>query len=120
MPDTTLSGLGTLTVQTTTARESYPVAGALVTVDSDGSLGPAARLYTVRTDASGRTPVLTLPAPPRAGSLGPGRPAPFATYILRVEHPAYQTIEAVYIDVFEGVDATLPVYLLPVEREVTD
>lgn len=110
MPDSS----ATLRVLVTTARGAVPVADALVTVSTPPDQnGERALLYSVRTDASGMSPPLTLSTPPRELSLAPAGTRPFALYTVQVEHPNYAPQTALNISMFSGVPAVLPVSLEP-------
>lgn len=114
MPESTTpaSAAGSLIVAVTTARGTLPIEGALVTVSAQQNGAPV--LYrAARTDSSGRTPPLSLPAPPLAGSITPDQAIPYASYTVEVSHPGYQPVSAQGVPVFPGVAATLPVGLTP-------
>lgn len=106
MPEST----GTLTVVTTTGRGTMPVSGARVTVTPND---PATQPMTAVTDADGRTQVFVLPAPPPFESQTPEQPHPYAVYTIYVEADGFRPVDAVGVAVFAGVNATLPVDLIP-------
>ncbi len=110
-----MTGMGKLIIQTTTARDTLPVSGAVVTVSQSGQENgiPPELLYSAVTDRSGRTPVFDLAAPPRSASMQPGGPAPYARYAVQVEHPNFQPVSIVDVTVFDGIVSTLPVFLVP-------
>ena len=104
--------LGFLVVAVTAGQGTIPLPGALVTVSAQTEDGPV--LYrAVRTDASGRTPVLELPAPSLSDSLSPDQPTPYLNYTVNVSLPGYQTAEVRDISIFPGIASTLPVPLTP-------
>lgn len=111
--------LGYLIVSVSTAQDAIPIEGALVTVSSTDESGASELHYTLTTDRSGMTDRLALPAPPRASSLSPGMPDPYAVYNVRVDHPLYQPRGSTNLSIFEGVIADLPVYLVPLEETET-
>lgn len=109
-----LSGMGKLVVQTTTARDSLPVEGSVVTVSTVGAAGvPPVLLHTATTDRSGLTPVFDLPAPPRSTSMTPGQSTPFAVYTVQIERAGYQPVGIINVSIFDSVASTLPVFLVP-------
>lgn len=106
MPEST----GTLTVVTTTGRGTMPVSGARVTVTpQDQNTQP----MTDVTNANGRTKVFVLPAPPRSESQTPEQPHPYAVYTIFIESDGFRPVDEVGVAVFAGVNATLPVDLVP-------
>lgn len=106
MPEST----GTLTVVTTTGRGTMPVSGAQVTVTpQEETVQP----MTDVTNESGRTRAFVLPAPPPFESQTPEQPHPYAVYTIFVEAANFRPVDAVGVAVFAGVDATLPVDLVP-------
>ncbi len=108
MPETTPTG--SLTVTTTTARGTLPVAGARVAVTSeDQSTAP----QNAVTNSDGRTPPFLLPAPFPVTSQTPLQPHPYAVYTVSVEADGFRPVEAIGVAVFAGVNATLPVELVP-------
>lgn len=104
--------LGFLMVAVTAARGTLPLSDALVTVYTENDGQPV--LYrTVRTDVSGRSPLMKLPAPALSGSLSPNQPVPYLNYSVKVDLPDYQSAEIRDISIFPGVASTLPVSLSP-------
>ena len=65
------------------------------------------------TNADGRTRAFLLPAPPRPESQTPEQPHPYAVYTVLIEAAGYRPVDAIGVAVFAGVDATLPVALIP-------
>lgn len=111
MPDYP-KALGFLMVAVTTARGTLPLPGTLVTVYAENEGQPV--LYrTVRTDISGRSPIMELPAPALEGSLSPDQPLPYLNYSVKVDLPDYQSAEVRDISIFPGVASTLPISLSP-------
>lgn len=109
MPESMLT-TGSLVVVTTTARGTMPVAGARVAVTSeDQSTAP----QNAVTNSDGRTPPFLLPAPFPVTSQTPLQPHPYAVYTVSVEADGFRPVEAIGVAVFAGVNATLPVELVP-------
>ena len=108
MPESTQTG--TLTIATTTARGTIPVAGARVTVTpGDQTSQPQSDM----TNADGRTKAFILAAPPLLASQTPEQPHPYAVYTVYIEADGFRPIDAIGVAVFAGVAATLPVELIP-------
>ena len=106
MPEST----GTLTVVTTTGRGTMPISGARVTVTpQDRNTQP----MTDVTNADGRTKAFILPAPPPFESQTPEQPHPYAVYTIFVEAEGFRPVDEIGVAVFAGVNATLPVDLIP-------
>ncbi|MBQ8586331.1 MAG: hypothetical protein IJ452_08645 [Butyricicoccus sp.] len=101
---------GTLTVVTTIGRGTMPIPGARVTVTPQDQ---AAQPQTDVTNENGRTRVFVLPAPPAFESQTPEQPHPYAVYTVFVETANFHPVDAIGVAVFAGVDATLPVDLVP-------
>lgn len=111
--------LGYLIVAVTAAQGTIPLPNALVTVSADTPDGPI--LYrTVRTDASGRTPIIELPAPALSESTTPDQPTPYLNYNVRVDQLGYQPAEVRGISIFPGIASTLPVRLAPITNNQDD
>ena len=77
-------------------------------------------LYSLRTDGDGITPVVELPAPPRALSMTPGNPSSFARYNVTVHREGYGSVQNIGVPVFSGVVSTQPVTLVPLSEFETD
>ena len=104
---------GTLLVRVMTAGGALPLEGATVSVFAAGDENTEP-LALLRTDRSGLTPPLTLPAPPRSLSLSPSPPSPpFSRYHVLVEAEGYLRRQAYDLPVFSGVQSVLPLLLLP-------
>ncbi len=80
MPDSRNTATGYLVVAVTTAQNAVPLENALVTVSSVNENGDSELLYTTRTNRSGQTAMLPLPAPPLGNSLSPGSSNRTAVY----------------------------------------
>lgn len=107
---------GYLVVSVSTAQNAIPIENALVTVSSIDDRGVQELIYTTRTNRSGQTALLPLPAPPLDNSLSPGNAYPYSRYSVRVEQDGYVPISSADLTVFADIVATLPVYLVPLEE----
>ena len=116
MPDSRNTATGYLVVAVTTAQNAVPLENALVTVSSVKENGDSELLYPTRTNRSGQTAMLPLPAPPLSNSLSPGSSNPYARYAVTVNLDGYQPVSTKDLTVFADVVATLPVYLIPLEE----
>lgn len=102
--------IGTLTVITTTGRGTMPVSNARVIVTPQNQ---NTQPMTDVTNADGRTKAFALPAPPRLESQTPEQPHPYAVYTVFIEADGFRPVDEIGVAVFAGVNATLPVDLVP-------
>lgn len=110
------TGSGWLQVRVTSARGAFPIEGAVVMVLTDPDIlsgEQSSVIRTLRTDRSGLTETVPLPAPPRALSQVPGSSKPYATYNISVSKEGYYDVEGLGIPVFDGVVSTQTINLLP-------
>ena len=118
-PISPMTGRGKLVFRVSTAGGAIPLEGAQVVVrerraDTHPDRGNAVAVMT--SGVGGKTPVLSLPAPPRALSMSPtpdGAPPPFACYDAEVTLSGYYAAEFVCIPVFDGITSVQPATLIP-------
>jgi len=109
------AGTGYLIVQVSTAGGAIPLPGALVTVrdydpESQSEVGNV--IASMRTDRSGRTQRLALPAPSRALSQAPGSAIlPYALYSIDVKTDRYFENYFASVPIFDGIVAVQPAVL---------
>lgn len=111
-----LSGTGFLIVHVTTARGAIPLEGARVEIRSyDLSPTPDTGdvIASLVSGADGNTVIFPLPAPPRAESLSPGGPKPYASYVVEIFLEGYRTQTYTGIPIFDGITAIQPADLIP-------
>lgn len=93
---------GYIRVRVTNSGGNFPVEGATVSItdynEENGEL-----LYTLRTNSSGLTQTVAVPAVPIAESLTPGVDNPYTIYNIRVMKEGYYTAESIGVPVFEGI-----------------
>lgn len=108
-------GTGYLQMRVTSAGGAFPIEDAVVMVLSDplGSDAQSSVIRTLRTDASGLTETVPLPAPSRTLSQSPGNGKPYATYNIAVYKDGYYSVEGLGIPVFDGIVSTQAINLLP-------
>jgi len=114
------SGNGFLRIRVTEAAGSLPVKGAVVRITEypgEDASAEGELLYSMRTDADGLTPAVSLPAPPAVDSMAPGAAQPYALYNISVTYDGYYPVEGVGVPVFDRVTAVQPVNLLPFTEE---
>ena len=112
-------GTGKLIFRVATAGGAIPLAGAQVILRTRGEENAPGRgdaIAVMTTDQSGKTPVLSLPTPPKSLSMSPqvaGSPPPFGCFDAEVRLAGYDSVEFVCIPVFDGVTSIQPVNLIP-------
>ena len=105
------SGRGTVIVVVTSGRGSVPVSQALVTVSRTGE---RETLATLRTNESGQTTPLSLPAPKRILSESPAEQGEsvFSLYDIAVTADGFVPERLHGVPVFDGVVSLQPMQLL--------
>lgn len=97
---------GTIIVEVKRADRPLPIPNAQVTVTSQET----EEFSSLVTDSSGRTPVLTVPAPPVEASLRPDSAVPpFSRYTVSVSAPGYTPVRIVGVQVFPDIQSIVPV-----------
>lgn len=104
------NGSGGLRVSVRTADGALPIAEATVRVYDGRSSAP---LYTLTTDRSGNTQVISLPAPSAALSQSPSGGEVYAVYRLSVDADGYYQQRNESVPVFDGVLSLQNAALIP-------
>ncbi len=108
-----MTGEGYIIINVTTARGAIPLAGALVRIfDFENGTGNAL-ITTAKTNSSGRTERIALPAPPRASSLTPKNGKAYSTYNIDAQLDGYYNQQYINVPIFEGVTAIQSIDLVP-------
>ena len=110
MNDFNESSSGLFKVSAFTANRALPIEGAKISVYERGGSVP---IYTLFTDRSGETELLSLIAPAASGSLSPSDKRPFADYSVRVEADGFYTLFIDHLPIFAGIISDLPASLIP-------
>ncbi len=106
--------MGYLTVRVTSGALAYPVEGAIVLIkNNDTESGDTGVIISRRTDGSGLTQSMTLPAADASLSESPGNESPFISYSVEVIKDGYYRSLINEVQLYEGISATLPVNLVP-------
>jgi len=108
-PDST----GVLAVQVYVADRAIPVDDATVIISKQTGNEQEELIRILKTDASGVTDTVELPAPPESNSLSPGNQEKYYTYNIRVDRPGFYTVENRNVPVFAGNKSIQPVAMLP-------
>lgn len=104
-------GFGTLIFQVTGGNGSFPVSGATVLLSKQ--LSGQNLSLSLRTDESGKTIPVSLPAPSRELSQSPGNGTAFSTYEAVISAPNYVSITVQDLPIFDGITTIQPVSLSP-------
>lgn len=100
---------GRLQVTVVTEDGARPVENALVKISYTGV--PDSVQEEVRTDSSGKTPVLELQAPPLEYSMEPSEEQPYAEYTVQIQAEGYEPEEIAGTEVLPDTLALQPVRL---------
>ncbi len=104
--------IGFLKVQVFAADRAFPLSNATVRVVKNIN-GKTHVFYEMLTNSDGIVEKLPLPAPDREMSESPSSEAPYATYDVIVEHPAFERSISRSTQIFDGVESIQPVRLIP-------
>ena len=111
------AGLGTLIIQVYTADQTLPLADAHVLITQRGTDGETL-VKVLKTNRSGKTEPVSLPAPPVENSLTPdAQGRRFYNYNIRVDYPGYYTTENLDVPIFEGQTSIQPVAMIPLPAD---
>jgi len=105
-------GEGYIVVQVYTADQAIPVADANVIIARPAGTGEEV-IRLMKTDRSGKTAAIAVPAPPAENSQTPDGGEVFYKYNIRVDYPGYRTVENVNVPVFDGQTSIQPVAMIP-------
>ena len=101
-----------LTVKTT-AGGVLPVVGAVVRIRGSDEENRFVE-YSLLTDIDGLTPAILLPTPKREASLSPRAvEAPYSSYDVEIIKSGFYTKRLVGMAMFSGIDAILPIDMIP-------
>jgi len=101
-------GMGTLMVEARSADEALPIDGATIIIRNQDEQ------KEITTDGNGQSAVFQIEAPDRERTLSPDIPTPhYSTVEVLVSKPGFVTNIIKNVPIFDGVDAYLPVHMLP-------
>lgn len=112
------SGLGYLVVRVTTARGAVPIEGATVQV-RENILGATDIILTAKTDASGITERIPLPAPSMTDLTGPTCVRPYYPYMIDVLAEGYHPQTYIDVSIYDGVTSYQSADLVPLSEPRT-
>ena len=104
---------GFLRVNVNSGLNQFPIEDAVVDISSQ--LEPDRILEELKTDRSGQTEQITLPAPSVDLSLEPQELQPYSEYQITVSAPGYEPVTIEGSEILAGVLSTQPVRLQPIE-----
>lgn len=107
-------GTGYLKIRASSANGAFPVPGVIVIV-TDESKNTVASL---RTDISGLTETIALPAPPSSLSQSPSdsQTPPFSVYSVEISKDGYYPVEDLTVPVFDKITSIQGVNLIPLSE----
>ncbi|MDY2628472.1 MAG: peptidoglycan-binding protein [Lachnospiraceae bacterium] len=104
---------GFLRVNVNSGLNQFPIEDAVVDISSQ--LEPDRIIEELKTDRSGQTEQITLPAPSVDLSLEPQELQPYSEYQITVSAPGYEPVTIEGSEILAGVLSTQPVRLQPIE-----
>lgn len=107
------SYLGQLQINVTSTVGLIPIQDATVTISYTGV--PDVTVEQLRTDSSGQTETIELPAPPLEYSMEPEQPQPYSEYNIQVEAPGYEPVLVSGTEILPDVTALQPIQMRPLE-----
>ncbi len=117
MQEPIYEGEGRLIIRVTGGGGAFPIENAVVNVsgrknDEEGS----GIIYSLRTDESGLTETLTLPAPSGSFSLSPETGVrPYSVYDITVTKNGYLDSENAGVQIFDGITAIQTFDMIPMQ-----
>lgn len=107
------SATGYLVVAVRTAGDSIPIEGAQVRIYTGGD--EVSLIKTLVTDLSGRTEIISLPAPPFSASQRPDSgEVPYSQYIIETDYPGYYSVQNINAPIYPGITSIQNVSLVPI------
>lgn len=105
--------LGGLTIQVTSTIGLIPIEGATIAIQNSNEEGTT--IEELRTNNSGQTDTIELPAPPFEYSQEPGSNQPYTDYNLTITAPGYEPTVINGTEILPDVTAIQNVELTPIE-----
>lgn len=106
--------LGQLQINVTSSLGLIPISDATVTISYTGV--PGVTVEQLRTDSSGQTAVIELPAPPLEYSMEPEQEnQPYSEYNIQVDAPGYESVMVSGTEILPDVTALQPIQMTPLE-----
>lgn len=106
--------LGQLQINVTSTTGMIPIQDATVTISYTGV--PNVTVEQLRTNSSGQTEVIELPAPPLEYSMEPEQAnQPYSEYNIQVDAPGYESVMVSGTEILPDVTALQPIQMNPLE-----
>lgn len=110
---------GQLQINVTSTLGLIPIQDATVTISYTGV--PDMAVEQLRTDSSGQTDVVELPAPPLEYSMEPEQAnQPYSEYNIQVDAPGYESVMVSGTEILPDVTALQPIQMTPLETAPSD
>lgn len=108
------SGTGYLKIRASSANGAFPVPGVTVIVTDENK----STVASLRTDTSGITETISLPAPPSSLSQTPSdsETPPFAVYSVEISKDGFYPVEDLSVPVFDKITSIQVVNLIPLSE----
>lgn len=111
---------GTLRIRTTSASGAIPISGAIARIIGGEEFNRSI-VKSLITDNDGITPKAKLPTPRRSYALTPkDEESPFALYDVEITAEGYFTKKIIGVAIFAGINAILPVNMIPESESQTE
>jgi hypothetical protein len=104
---------GYLIVNVATARGAIPVEGATVIIRPNAEFGDNGGMFSIKSNYSGVTEKIALPAPRRHAQHPHESSKPYASYNIEVRKPGFTTVENVNVPIYDTLTSIQPVELVP-------
>ncbi len=117
MQEQVYEGEGKLIIRVSGGNGAFPIENAVVNVSGrNGNDEGSGIIYSLRTDESGLTDVVVLPAPSGSLSLSPGAGVqPYSVYDITVTKNGYLDSENAGVQIFDGVTAIQNFDMIPLQ-----
>ena len=116
-----MASQGSVIARVYTSDAYLPLQGAPVTFTQTDEEGSQTLLAIRMTDSSGLTAPLSIPTPELSESLTPGSALrPYATIDIRVSYPGFNSVDALGVQVFPGVETIQGLRMRPVSAAERD
>ena len=105
------SSSGGLQISVNTDTQNRPIPGAVIRISYTGE--PDNVIEEIRTDDTGQTPLIELPAPPVEYSLEPSENQPYSEYNIQVDAEGFEPILVSGTELLPDVNSVQPIRMHP-------